>query len=964
MNAASTSTAPILCPASSMSTPPSLCHVVPEPPEPPAALGCPRQRHTVDTASNWKGPAKKLAKSIKMRPTSMYGSTRFCPSGTPAIEPGTMKRGSGVSGSTSCLATEASFMHLLPSTGSGSQASRLGVRRSSLRSSTSAWVDVAVSLQKPQTRWVRFKRWAVPHCRTCAKSKLFQTTMLVALLFALFLPDLWILLDRSTNVDLDIILTFVLVLFLVELGIQSIGLSRSYWGSGFFWMDLVGAFSVLLDLHYVRGADNMYSGVVVMRAARIAKLGARAGRFSKLVKMLRFLPGFSEKGANIGTAKMISTRVTTMLSMRIACLIITMVIVTPFFGMFSYPESDWSTTAWLGILDDFSTVEGDEFRRQLLLFVDFYEGRGYRPYQIEAKSSSKLPESTRIALLSVGSRLRSQSTTPSRADNIVSFETDNLKCHFDFTVPTQMTALMNTVLMVFIISLMIGFSLILTNSVSALVLRPLENLLLQVRTMSDTIFQSVLSLATAEEDRGADVAETEDDDRKCSKEQVFGSELKLLEKVLGKLVLFSDLSRPGIDAATMAGMGEGDRNLLNTLVGGTNEEERAGDTYDTENNDELDNPEDLLQAQNAMIDNVGLSVELLNCWRINPLELDKARNRAAVIYFLGPHNHGVKFDPVEMGNFLSTAEAGYIKTVSYHNWFHAVDVTHCTYRLLRLCGADQFLSSLERYAMLVSATCHDVGHPGLNNVYLVEACHHLALLYNDKSPLENMHCARMFEIANSPKCHIFANLSQSQYHEVRKQCIDVILYTDNIHHFPLLKEVQMLFEMHSPTLESARCMFGKDAEFPGKEAVELFKQPDARRLLMRLLLHLADISNCCKPFRICQLWATKVLEEFFTQGDQERDVGIPVQALNDREKVNRPFSQVGFIEFLVSPMFFAVIKVLPPLVLITEQMVLNTKTWHQIWLKETRPEPSETERSALAERIHKLEMRYKESLLL
>uniref|UniRef100_A0A7S2HBG8 PDEase domain-containing protein n=1 Tax=Alexandrium andersonii TaxID=327968 RepID=A0A7S2HBG8_9DINO len=371
--------------------------------------------------------------------------------------------------------------------------------------------------------------------------------------------------------------------------------------------------------------------------------------------------------------------------------------------------------------------------------------------------------------------------------------------------------------------------------------------------------------------------------------------------------------------------------------------------------------ESMLTAQKAMLENAGLSLELLNSWNLNPLELDKTRTHAAAMYFVGPHNHGISFDPILMVNFLEAAELGYMKTCPYHNWFHAIDVTHGVFRLLHICSTEAYLTDNERYGLLVSAVCHDIGHPGLNNAYLIETSHDLALRYNDKSPLENMHCAKLFEIVAQPKCNIFSTLSKPQYQDVRKVCIDAILNTDNAQHFSMIKEVQMIYEVNSEILDASRELYTDDPDdFPPREAMEVFREPESRKLLTKVFLHVADISNSMKPFRICRLWAWQVLEEFFLQGDAEKRLGVPVQALNDREKVNRPFSQVGFIEFLVSPLVFAVIRVLPPMEGLADQMIQNVRTWHSNWRNETKPPPSDTEQTALAERVSKLEAKYLE----
>jgi len=810
------------------------------------------------------------------------------------------------------------------------------------------------------------RRRAAPYCRKMCKNKFFQGTMFAALLAALFMPDIWILVDRADNNDLDVILTLVLVMFLVELFVQSIGLTRSYLGSFFFWMDLLGAGSLLLDLSYIgllsgTGESSAVSNnVVIMRAARIAKLGARAGRFTRLVKLLRFLPGMREQGSDQGTAKVISARLITALSTRVSCLIIVMVMVMPMFSMWTYPEQDWSMKSWLDILEKTSTRHPERFSKQLQQFGTFYLDMDYYPYEVKLKSGSAISSNVSNALPWSSSR-----PPPQRGANRIRHESENLICEFNFKKPNQIDSLMNICLLLVVMILMVGFSLVLSNSVSAIVLRPLEKLLMQVRKMASTIFQSVTDMAVTMREEGEAENEELDEDEEQEHQATgssFGNETQLLEKVVQKLAVLSEITmnKSVVDAETMEGLGEGDRAVIHGFQGSSGTtDQQVWNSHSDEDDDHMDL---LLQGQKIMVEDAGLSLELLNSWNLNPLELDKARNHAAAMYFMGPHNHGIPVDTTVTGHFLEDAEATYVKTCPYHNWFHAIDVTHCVYRFLHICATEAFLSSAERYALLVSATCHDVGHPGFNNTFLVETSHELALRYNDKSPLENMHCAKLFEFVSMPRSNIFGSMSKQQFQEIRKVCIDAILHTDNAQHFAMIKEVQMIYEVNSEMLDASREFFNDDPdEFPTKEAQEYFRQPESRKLLVKLFLHVADISNSMKPFRICRIWAWQVLEEFFLQGDAEKRLGVPIQALNDREKVNRAFSQIGFIEFLVSPLMFVVIKVLPPTDQNAEQMLQNVKTWHQLWLSETTPAPSDTEKKALSDRIIKLEERYTQS---
>lgn len=79
----------------------------------------------------------------------------------------------------------------------------------------------------------------------------------------------------------------------------------------------------------------------------------------------------------------------------------------------------------------------------------------------------------------------------------------------------------------------------------------------------------------------------------------------------------------------------------------------------------------------------------------------------------------------------------YYNEVPYHNIYHCADVTHTTYLLIDRLQAVGHTTPLEKFALLVAALCHDMDHPGLNNIYLINNRAPLALTYNDSAVLEN-----------------------------------------------------------------------------------------------------------------------------------------------------------------------------------------------------------------------------------
>ncbi|CAK0843787.1 unnamed protein product [Prorocentrum cordatum] len=257
--------------------------------------------------------------------------------------------------------------------------------------------------------------------------------------------------------------------------------------------------------------------------------------------------------------------------------------------------------------------------------------------------------------------------------------------------------------------------------------------------------------------------------------------------------------------------------------------------------------------------------------------------------------------------------------------------------------ADRFLSAASQLSLLVAAVAHDLGHPGVNNPFLVETSHVYALKYNDKSPLENLHCATLFQIIQAPEANVFQDVPRDAYKEARKEIVASILATDMIAHQPMVVELGLLIEVNSELL-------GRGLQNP--ETAELLQEKGNAQLMRNATLHFCDTANPMKPWELCYKYALLCLDEFFAQGDQEKAAGVPVQMLNDRTKVNKPNSQVGFAEFVILPMAEKMVSLFPPLAHHTNNLGENVSRWADLWEKDSAPPQEEVDK--LRARVQKV----------
>lgn len=334
-----------------------------------------------------------------------------------------------------------------------------------------------------------------------------------------------------------------------------------------------------------------------------------------------------------------------------------------------------------------------------------------------------------------------------------------------------------------------------------------------------------------------------------------------------------------------------------------------------------------------------LDISNIKSWDLDVLaiETDELKDIVLYIFFeseLGVHNFDIFVESNTFVKFHDLVRAGYLD-LPYHCYQHAANVVHTVHRMLGLNLSRHWLSDLEQYSLLVAAIAHDLGHFGVNNPFLCDTRHELALRYNDQSPLENMHCSNLFRICALEGTDVFGGMTVAAQKDARKVCIATILKTDNAFHFDMVKDINHIYEMVSDICEEQAAT----KELTLKYQMDVLQKN--KLIWLEVFLHFADVSNVLRPFHICHVWAWRVLDEFFAQGDEEKRLGLPVGMLNDRDKVNRPGSQHGFINFLIVPLVTTVVRFFPALQPLHEQMASNFGEFLDIWVTEVDPPPED-----------------------
>ncbi|XP_019908373.1 cAMP-specific 3',5'-cyclic phosphodiesterase 4D isoform X3 [Esox lucius] len=328
-------------------------------------------------------------------------------------------------------------------------------------------------------------------------------------------------------------------------------------------------------------------------------------------------------------------------------------------------------------------------------------------------------------------------------------------------------------------------------------------------------------------------------------------------------------------------------------------------------------------------DELAKALEDVNKWGLNVFkvtEFSGNRPLTVMMHTIFQERDLLKTFKIPLDTFITylmTLEDHYHGDVAYHNNIHAADVTQSTHVLLSTPALEAVFTDLEILAAIFASAIHDVDHPGVSNQFLINTNSELALMYNDSSVLENHHLAVGFKLLQEENCDIFQNLTKKQRQSLRKMVIDIVLATDMSKHMNLLADLKTMVETKKVT----------------SSGVLLLDNYSDRIQVLQNMVHCADLSNPTKPLQLYRQWTDRIMEEFFTQGDRERERGMEISPMCDKHNASVEKSQVGFIDYIVHPLWETWADLVHP----DAQDILDTLEDNREWYQSTIPQsPSPT----------------------
>jgi len=326
-------------------------------------------------------------------------------------------------------------------------------------------------------------------------------------------------------------------------------------------------------------------------------------------------------------------------------------------------------------------------------------------------------------------------------------------------------------------------------------------------------------------------------------------------------------------------------------------------------------------------------------WEMDTLTLAELSSNTPLstlaLYLIEKHGLIKEFalDRPRLVRFLAAVEAGYPETNPYHNRAHAASVLHFTHALLLHGGIAEAASAaadavedgarrsqLVVLAGLLAAVVHDFEHEGVSNDFMVKSANPKAIMYNDRSPNEQHHVAAAFRLLFEPGYHFLEALSQAEFRQLRSLVVDMVLATDMAEN----GRIQQAFKDMIDSRGAAPSDAAGDGAFSATTAAE-------GSLALKLALKCADVGHLALGWGSHLRWTSRLEKEFFAQGDKEKQLGWEsISFLMDRDKPGASQNQLGFFNFVVSPLFRLLGQAFPRAGPMVSAVEANHQRWSEV----------------------------------
>ncbi|TEB20637.1 HD-domain/PDEase-like protein [Coprinellus micaceus] len=328
-------------------------------------------------------------------------------------------------------------------------------------------------------------------------------------------------------------------------------------------------------------------------------------------------------------------------------------------------------------------------------------------------------------------------------------------------------------------------------------------------------------------------------------------------------------------------------------------------------------------------------IRSLDIWHFEPHRLPEEEILACtiilfeVLYCIEGMEEAVGIPLSQVSAFVHHLRQIYRYENTYHNFEHALDVLQAIQCYLStahmvppvtilLQPADRkwrprlgkytheplvrTLGLREIFALYIAAIGHDVGHPGVTNVFMKNAQTPLSLVFDGRSALEQLHCQLLLRVM---RMHGLGVLLDDPENGVRfkKLLLQAVLATDMSVHADFMQRFQQELNGHREPLFQRQI------------------------LACQALLKNADISNPSRPFPVAEHWASALMQEWSAQAELEEHFRLQQSVQPADDPLSAAKSQIFFISTFAKPLLLASMGAIPEMSRYHQHCDMNLERW-------------------------------------